>query len=96
MAYKTRKQKIAAYSGPLEDGDGLCLRHNQKMYLEPCYKCQKEIWDDKEHELKCYRNTLKTILKQLQAYNLNNYNTIIPKEIQKIQTMVLETLNKEY
>ena len=56
--YETREQKIAKWVGPLEDEDGLCLRHGQIMLLEPCHKCIQEVWDDKEHELKRLQDLL--------------------------------------
>jgi len=28
------------------DEDGLCITHGQKMYLEPCYACIREDFED--------------------------------------------------
>ena len=59
LVYKTRKEKLLEWGDkPTIDSDGFCLRHNQKIFLEPCHECEMEMWDDLEHEKFDYKNLI--------------------------------------
>lgn len=64
------------WSGTLTDPDGLCLRHDHHLYLEPCRDCEREYWDNIHLQRDFYRGELEKISQVIGIDLLTNEKAI--------------------